>query len=144
MLDSIPTTPDNAFDEVEYKPASQKDVYAFIDRDLDYAIKHLQYKVDPGIIGLGLARQLRAESAMWQEDYTTAAAQADAIITGGHHKLVGISEIFGNNVNHSESLMAWQFDEVSGGSHTLAGGDGHVLGACFKPVSMRSPFREIL
>ena len=63
------------------------------DRDLDYAIKHLQYKVDPGIIGLGLARQLRAESAMWQEDYTTAAAQADAIITGGHHKLVGISEI---------------------------------------------------
>ena len=132
LLDSIPTTPDNAFDEVEYKPASQKDVYAFIDRDLDYAIKHLQYKVDPGIIGLGLARQLRAESAMWQEDYTTAAAQADAIITGGHHKLVGISEIFGNNVNHSESLMAWQFDEVSGGSHTLAGGDGHVLGACFQ------------
>ena len=33
LLDSIPTTPDNAFDEVEYKPASQKDVYAFIDRD---------------------------------------------------------------------------------------------------------------
>ncbi|MCD8262317.1 MAG: RagB/SusD family nutrient uptake outer membrane protein [Bacteroides sp.] len=132
LFDSIPTTPQNAFDPVEYKPADPKDVYNFIDRDLDYAIKYLSYKVDPGIIGQGLARQLRAESAMWQEDYRTAAEHTDAIIESGQYKLMDISEVFGNDINHSESLMAWQFDELTGGSATLAGGDGHVLGACFQ------------
>ncbi|MCD8166926.1 MAG: RagB/SusD family nutrient uptake outer membrane protein [Bacteroides sp.] len=132
LLDSIPTTPQNAFDPVDYKPADPKDVYGFIDRDLDYAIKHLEYKVDPGIIGQGLARQLRAESAMWQGDYETAARHTDEIIGSGQYKLMDISEVFGNDINHSESLMAWQFDELTGGSATLAGGDGHVLGACFQ------------
>lgn len=132
LLDSIPTTPENAFDPVDYKPADRQEVLNFINRDLDYAIGVLDYKVSPGIIGQGLARQLRAESAMWQEDYETAVKHTDAIITNGQHKLVSISEVFGDNVNHSESLMAWQFDELTGGKETLAGGDGHVLGACFQ------------
>ncbi|MCD7937502.1 MAG: RagB/SusD family nutrient uptake outer membrane protein [Tannerellaceae bacterium] len=133
LLDSIPTTPDNVFDERVYKPAERREVLNFINRDLDYAIKYLPYKVNPGIISQGLARQLRAETAMWEEDYATAAAHADAIIASGQYGLVGISEVFGNDINHKESLMAWQFNELAGGEDPgLAGGDGHVLGACFQ------------
>lgn len=131
LLDTIPTTPQNAFDPVEYKPAAKADVLKLIDSDLNYAISKLQYKVDPGIIGKGLARQLRAESAMLSEDYSTAALQCDSIAKNSGHELVPISEVFGNNVNHKETIFAWQYDELSGGGNNQAGGSGHQFGGCF-------------
>ena len=132
LLDSIPTTPENAFDPVEYKPAAKGDVLKFVNSDLDYAIKNLEYKVNPGIIGQALARHLRAESAMWSEDYATVTAQCDALISNGEYALVPINEVFGNNVNHKETLFAFQFDLLTGGKAELSGGDGHVFGACFQ------------
>lgn len=132
LLDSIPTTPENAFDSIEYKPATQADVLKFVNSDLDFAIYNLPYKVNPGIIGQGLARQLRAESAMLSKDYDMAAKQCDNIIGSSEYTLMPINEVFGNNLNHKETLFAWQFDELTGGSSSLSGGDGHVLGACFQ------------
>ncbi|NDV81891.1 RagB/SusD family nutrient uptake outer membrane protein [Bacteroides sp. 51] len=131
LLDTIPTTPENAFGPVEYKPAIKTDVLKLINSDLDFAIKNLAYKVDPGIIGKGLARQLRAESAMLGEDYTMAALQCDSIAEYSGHGLVPINEVFGDNVNHKETLFAWQYDELSGGSSDKAGGTGNQYGGCF-------------
>ncbi len=132
LLDSTATTPQNAFDPVEYKPADPADLYKFAASDLDFAIRHLDYSVAPGIIGQGLARHLRAEWAMLEGDYVTAAEQCDELIGNGQHTLVGISDVFGDNLNHKETLFAFQFDEMTGGSETLSGGDGHVYGACFQ------------
>lgn len=132
LLDTIPTTPHNAFDPIEYKPASKADVIRLISSDLDYAISHLSYTADPGVVNLGLARALRAEIAMWAEDYQEAANQCDALVESGIYQLMPISEVFGSNVNHRETLFAFQFDELSGGSSNLAGGDGSVIGSCFQ------------
>ena len=67
LLDTIPTTPENAFDPIEYKPAAKADVLSLISSDLDYAIDNLEYVTDHGIANQGLARQLRAEAAMLAE-----------------------------------------------------------------------------
>lgn len=131
LLDTIPTTVKNAFDPVEYKPAAQEEIYNLINEDLDFAIRNLSYIVKPGIIGKGLARQLRAESAMWTGDYATAAAQCDTIISSGTYLLMPIDQVFAQDVNHKETIFAWQFDELTGGSDNLAGGSGTPIGACF-------------
>jgi hypothetical protein len=68
LLDTIPTTSANAFDKVEYKPANKTQIYELINSDLDYAIPILPYNVSKEKIGQGMARMLRAESAMWMND----------------------------------------------------------------------------
>jgi starch-binding outer membrane protein, SusD/RagB family len=131
LLDTIPTDIKNAFDPIEYKPATQQQIYDLINADLDYAIANLSYIVKPGIIGQAIARQLRAESAMWTGDYATAATHCDAVISSGTYTLMPADQVFGQDVNHKETLLAWQFDELLGGSDNLAGGSGSPLGAAF-------------
>ena len=131
LLDTIPTTNENAFDKVEYKPADPKDVYKLIDSDLDFAIANLSYKVAPGRAGQGAARMLRANSAMWQKKWAEAAAQCDAIIGSGAHSLVDISRVFGQDINHSETIFSLQYDLLAGGSSNLGGGNTHALAAYF-------------
>ena len=131
LLDTTATTPENAFEEEEYAPANPKDVYDLIDTDLDFAIAQLPYDVAPGRAGQGIARMIRAESAMWQQDWAEAAAQCDAIIENGNYNLVDISEVFGQDVNHSEAIYTRQYDELSGGSASLAGGSSHSMAGYF-------------
>lgn len=132
LLDTIPTTPKNAFDSVEYKPAKKSEIFFLINNDLDYAISKLSYKTTAGTISQGLARQLRCQAALWQEDYRQAADQCDAIINSGIYSLVPISEVFGDNVNNKETIFAFQFDELTGGSAQRSGGDGHNIGAALQ------------
>lgn len=140
LLDTIPTTPENVFDAIEFKPATKEQVMEVMYRDLDYAIKHLQWRTTPGIASQGLARQLKAEVAMWNEDYAEAAAQCDAIIESGMHRLVDINQLFGDDLNHDETLFAFQFNELAGGAYNLSGGDGHHLAACFQARFYEIPF----
>jgi hypothetical protein len=132
LLDTIPTTPANAFDKVEYLPASKTSVYSLINADLDFAIANLPYAVAAGQIGQGLARHLRAESAMWTGDYATAVTQVDAIAASNTYNLVAIDQIFGENPNLSETILTLPFDELLGGSDQLSGGSGSPLGAAFQ------------
>lgn len=56
---------------------------------------------------------------MWEKDYVEAAKQADAIIENGNYSLVPkTSDVFLNDMNHSENLFSIQykeFDDISGG-----------------------------
>lgn len=131
LIDTIPTTPENLNDPVEYKVASDVDVWKLINSDLDYAVANLDYKVLPGRYGQGVARHIRGKAAMWQKDYTTAAAQFEAIITEGTHGLVNLTEVWGQNANHKESLLAYQKDFLLGASNDLAGGGGSWLTGVF-------------
>ena len=131
LLDTIPTTIDNAFEKVEYKPADPQDVFKLIDGDLDFAISHLAYSVAAGRVSQGAARMLKANSAMWQKKWAEAATQCDAIIESGKYSLVDISKVFGQDINHSETIFSYQYDQLAGGSVTLAGGNAHSLAAYF-------------
>lgn len=131
LIDTIPTTPQNINDPVEYKVASDADVYKLIDGDLDYAIANLPFKVDPGRYGQGVARHIRGKSALWQQDWAGAAAQFDAIINDGTHGLVALIDVWGQNANHKESLFTYQRDFLLGPSDDLAGGGGFWLGSVF-------------
>lgn len=131
LLDTIPTTTENYTDAVEYKPADPAEIYKLIDADLDFAIAHLAWEVAPGRAGQGAARMVRTNSAMWQEDWAEAAAQCDAIIESGTYSLVDVEAVFGQDVNHREAIYTYQYDELTGGSSGLAGGDSHAMAAYF-------------
>lgn len=129
LIDTIPTTVDNAFDKIDYKPASRSDVLKLINDDLDFAIANLAYKAQPGQVNQGLARHIRAQVASWQSDWVTMAAQCDAIINSGTFSLQPIDKVFGADANHAEAIYTYQFDEPSGGASNLAGGEQHFLNA---------------
>ncbi|QNA45954.1 RagB/SusD family nutrient uptake outer membrane protein [Lacibacter sediminis] len=131
LIDTIPTDVTNAFDEVTYAPAAKADVLNLINADLDYAIANLPYTAKPGQVSQGLARHLRAQVASWQSDWTTMAAQCDAIINNGGYSLQAIDKVFGADVNHKESIYTFQYDEITGGTDALSGGSQHILSAVF-------------
>lgn len=134
LLDTIPTTSTNAFDAVEYKPASKAQIFDLINSDLDFAIANLSYNSGTKEkIGQGMARMLRAQSAMWTGDYATAAAQTDQIVANGGYSLVTIDQVFGaTSLKHNEAMMILPFDELLGGADNRAGGSGSPLGAAFQ------------
>ncbi len=131
LLDTIATTTDNAFEKKEYQPADPNEIFKLIDGDLDFAISHLSYGVAPGRVNQGAARMLKANSAMWQKKWEEAATQCDNIITNGPYGLVNISEVFGQNINHKETIFSYQYDQLAGGAGRLAGGSPHALAAYF-------------
>jgi hypothetical protein len=131
LIDTIPTTPENINDVVEYKVASDADVFKLINDDLDFAIANLSYKVDAGRYGQGVARHIRGKSAMWQNDWQEAADQFDAVINDGTHTLVSLVDVWGQNANNKESLFTYQKDFLLGPSDNLAGGGGSWMSSVF-------------
>ncbi|MFV0590374.1 MAG: RagB/SusD family nutrient uptake outer membrane protein [Draconibacterium sp.] len=145
LLDTIATTSDNVFDEVDYTPANPDDVYRLIDSDFDFAIKHLSWDNDYGKFGQGMARHLRGQSAMWQGDWDEAVIQFDAIVESGRYKLLdNIGQVFGQNANHSEAIMVYPRNEALGGEVYLAGGDFHQLPGLFVARWYEIPTKEVI
>lgn len=144
LIDTIPTTAENAFDSVEYKPASKTDVLNLINSDLDFAIANLSYIAKPGQVNQGFARHLRAQVAAWQSDWATMAAQVDAIVASGKYSLQPIEKVFGQDVNHSEAIFTYQLDELLGGSEALSGGGSAILGGVFQSRYYEMPGNHII
>lgn len=131
ILDTIPTTPQNIDDAVDYKRATDDEIFGVINSDLDFAVEHLDWQVPTGRYGKGVARHLRGKAAMWRSDWQEAANQFDAIINDGTHDLVELSQVFGANVNHKEALFVYQRNQSLGEGDNLAGGGGFWLGSVF-------------
>lgn len=149
LLDTTATTPENANTPIDYKVANPADVFAVIDGDLDFAIENLEYKEDYGRYNKAVARHLKGKSAMWQAGYLNggaakyqeAANQFDKLITESGRTLVPISQVFGQDLNHSEMLFAITRDQDLGSTVNdpnngrdgdyLAGGRGTWIGAVF-------------
>lgn len=134
LLDTVATTPANAFDEATYAPANPADVYKLIDADFDFAIQHLPWVVPYGRYGKGVARHLKGKSAMWQGKWQEAATQFDAIVDNGTHRLVGINQVFGQDLKHAEALFVYTRDQELGRSENgdgLAGGGGTWFSSVF-------------
>lgn len=134
LLDTIATTPENAFDEKEYVPADPADVFKLIDDDLDFAIEHLEWTVEYGRYGKGVAHHIRGKSALWQGKWGEAAASFDAVIENGTHSLLPkeqIAQVFGQNLNHREALFVYTRDELTGGDDNLPGGSATWISSVF-------------
>jgi hypothetical protein len=123
FINTNPTTPQNAFDLPQNK-SSEEEVFTLLRADLDFAIENLSYNPDQfGRWGQGSARHLRAMVAMWENDWTEAAAQTDAIIQSGNHSLTATTqEVFEGNLNHPETLFAVNFE-----FQTIGGGAPHIM-----------------
>jgi hypothetical protein len=123
FVNTNPTTPQNAFDLPQNK-SSEEEVFTLLRADLDFAIENLSYNPEQfGRWSQGSARHLRAMVAMWENDWTEAAAQTDAIIQSGNHSLTGTTqEVFAGDLNHPETLFAVNFE-----FQTIGGGAPHIM-----------------
>lgn len=128
-LNTDPTTYMNT-DGRTYTAAKQEDVYKLIISDLDKAIEYYgtDWSLVAGKFNQGVARLLRADVALWQKDYQTAAIQSTKIITDGPFALESPDRIFTTDRRNltKESMYVMQFDEFAPG-----GGVGHRLANIF-------------
>ena len=118
-LNTEPTTYMNA-DGRSFPVATQAEVYTQIISDLDKAIQYYgnDWSVVPGKFNQGVARLLRADVALWQKDWATAATHSTKIITDGPFALEQPENVWAKDRrrNSKESMYVWQFDEfVPGG-----------------------------
>lgn len=128
-LTTEPTTYQNV-DGRTFEVAKQEDVYKQIIADLDKAIEYYgdDWAVIHGKFNQGVARLLRADVALWQNDYQTAASQATQIIDKGPFSLEKPENVFTKDRlnNTKESMYIMQFDEFAPG-----GGPSHRLPLVF-------------
>ncbi|MCB0460565.1 MAG: RagB/SusD family nutrient uptake outer membrane protein [Flavobacteriaceae bacterium] len=121
-VNTEPTTPENAFYRPE-QPSTKAEIFTLLKSDLDFAIANLDWTTsDFGRWTQASARHLRAKVALWEDDWTEAAAQADAVITNGSYNLLAnTKDVFSGNLDHSETLLAIQFerDVIGGGTYNF-------------------------
>lgn len=120
------TTPENVFVRVEH-PSTKEDIFVALHEDFDYAIEHLPWADAPGKLTQALARHLKAKAALWEEDWSTAAEQAEAVINSGfYHLEPNLGRIFTGDRNSSEALFVVQNAEGVAG-----GGGGNFINVNF-------------
>lgn len=143
-LNTVPTGVDNL--EREFKPASQEDIFERIRTDLDDAAAHLAWETPEGSsatqhgrVTKATAKHVRAQFAMWEEDWGTAIDACEEIFE--HPELFKMEDhpetvfLSGIELRSKEVLWAYQFSTNLGGgatgSTTLT---GHRLGLTTLPI----------
>ncbi|MEA4936390.1 MAG: RagB/SusD family nutrient uptake outer membrane protein [Paludibacter sp.] len=138
-LTTEPTTFET-IDKAVYTPAKEEDVWKLINDDLDTAIANLDWNTPATGAGItmwgrynkAVAKHIKAKAAMWQQDWDEAIAQTEDIFESHRYDLLpNPKDVFeGANLNHMETLFAYQFKDDIGGGGGLSSGKfvGHRLG----------------
>lgn len=116
-----PTTPENSSLIINDK-TSKEEIFALIKSDLAFAIQNLSLtNSQPGRIRNGVVRHVRAEVALWEEDWQEAKLQSEAVINSGAHALVpNTGLVFAGDLNHSEALWTLQWRaQINGIAHRI-------------------------
>lgn len=116
-----PTTPENALDIIQDKTPKEQ-IFQLINDDLTFAISNLEWTTPEfGRITQGAARHLKAEVALWQQDWAEAKSQSEAVINSGSHSLVAQTGlVFKGDLKNSETLWALQWKrQVNGTPHKI-------------------------
>ena len=129
-LNTEPTTASNL--DKEYRPASREEVFTLLKEDLDAAIDALSYELPVynngvmyGMYTKATAKHVRAQVAMWEEDWDGVIRQTEETLP----EAKGITElekdpadIFSSeNLRSKEILYAYQFSKNPGGGGTVKG-----------------------
>lgn len=130
-LNTLPTTVDNL--ERDFSPASKEDIFKVIRADLDSAIEMLDWKSsdnDYGRITKATAKHVRAQVAMWDEDYDKAIEECEDIFEDGTYYMEEkAGDVFdGADFRSPEVLWAYQFSENPGGGGSGTPLAGHRVG----------------
>lgn len=112
-----PTSPDNAQRVITDK-SNETEIFSLVKSDLDFAIENLAWTTaEPGRITQGMARHLRAEVALWQQDWNEAKKQTETVINSGVYGLLSTPGlVFKGDLNHPETLWALQFKILVNGN----------------------------
>lgn len=146
-LNTEPTTIDNL--TRTYTPASKEEVFKQIKDDLDYAIGAVSWRLPSTSAGTmygryskAVAKHVRAQVAMWEEDWDEAISQCEGILTEGaqYNKLeTDLDNIFrapDGELRSSEILFSYQFSKnLGGGGYVLSSGNlrGHAINVWVTP-----------
>ncbi len=125
-LNTLPTTVDNMEGRV-YRPSGKKEIFSQIKKDLADAIQYLEWtapKDEPGRLTKAVAYHLRAQLAMWEEDWQTAIDNCEEIFESGYYQMLPtMKDVFdGADLNHSEAIYVYQFSSNAGGGITVNNG----------------------
>ena len=137
-LNTEVTTPENL--KRTYAPASKEKVFELIDSDLEDAIEGLGWQLPKsgtsdlyGRYTKAVAKHVRAQVAMWEEDWDKAIEECEDIFTDGktwYDLLPTTMKVFeSENLRNKEVLYAYQFSKNIGGGGELTGTKlvGHLL-----------------
>jgi hypothetical protein len=116
------TNPQNAFDRPTDK-SSKADIFELIREDLLFASDNLDYGVlQTGRWNKGAVDHVRAKVEMWDKNYDVAAEIVDEIIKDGGYQLVETDQVFAGELDHSETLFAYNFEK-----NKIGGGIFHTM-----------------
>lgn len=134
-LNTEPTTMENL--ERTFTPAVTEDIFALVNQDLDDAMSVLDWKpsgttaenTEYGRMTRTIAKHVKAQVAMWTEDWDTAIEQCEDIFLNSGYALgnSAIENFQGENLNTNENLYVYQFSESEAGGGTV-GGAGVIIG----------------
>ncbi len=112
-----PTTPQNALNIINNK-TPEADIYELVNADLTFAIANLDWNVTAGRVGQGVARHLKAEVALWQNNWTEAKTQSEAVIAQSTSHILNTSTdlVFKGEMNTKEALWVLQFKKAINGN----------------------------
>lgn len=116
-----PTTPENV-DNIVLDKTPEADIYKLINDDLAYSIANLAWTTTEfGRVTQATARHVKAEVALWQQNWAEAKLQAEAVINSGFYSLVSSpANVFSGDLKNSETLWALQFKfGVDGGASKI-------------------------
>ncbi len=117
-----PTTPENALTIILDK-TPVADIYKQINEDLTYSIENLPWTTNEfGRITQAAARHVKADVALWQQNWQEAKTQAEAVIaqTGIHSLVSQTGLVFRGDLKNTENLwvLQWKRNE-NGKAHKI-------------------------
>ena len=128
-LNTVPTTVGN-IDRV-FKPSGKEAIFALIKDDLKDAADALEWTDQPGRFTKAVAKHIRAQVAMWEDDWTTAINECEDIFGCPDYGMMdnAIDCFAGADLNKKENLYVYQFSANLGGGGSVSGGEfrGHRI-----------------
>lgn len=137
-LNLEPTDADNL--DRTYSVATEEELFAQIGSDLDAAVNGLGWTLPTyngenmyGRFTKAVAKHVRAQVAMWQEDWDKAISECEDIFTDGaayYDMMPTAADVFADeNLRNKEVLLAYSFSKNIGGGGEVSGSQlvGHLL-----------------
>lgn len=134
-LNTSPTDYNNL--DREFTPATKEDVFQLINEDLTDAMNVLDWTVPSSSAGTSygrftkaVAKHIKAQVAMWQENWDEAISQCEDIFACPSYAMLNDrSAVFsGADLNSSEVLWSFQFSNAIGGGGFIPDGETDLTG----------------
>lgn len=114
----------------EFRPSGKKEIFDVIKGDLDDAIPALPWTDLPGRYHKAVAKHIRAQVAMWDDDYQTAINECEDIFEDGTYGLMPSAiECFNKaDLVCKENLCIYPFSDNIGGGNSVSSTSGELQG----------------